>query len=316
MANNPYISSVTLPSGSVYDLKDQGARDLIAELQENAKFIGVTSTELSDGATTNPIIVEGESVTAKSGDWTISDDTKKEFIFNGTTWQEFGDMSDLGSLAYKDEASGIVGVPTSATFTGTNGSVSVSGVASGNINLTKNTVTVSSSESGAVTYTPSGSNAASNVSASGSYKPEGKVSAPTISIKTAGDTATVTGIATVGTLPSAVMPTYTVSNENLTIAAGSFSAGTLPTKEEAVVCKVSDAEYEATAPNFNGTVKTVSVSGTAEAQVWIGDGARLVTDNEVATGASFEGGLITSTGTYTPHGTVGLVDSDKTVTVS
>lgn len=117
----PYISKVTLPTGNSYDIKDAEARDLIAELQRNGKYLGITTTPLTEGATTNPITIDGESVTAKAGDWVITSDEKKEFIFNGTAWQEFGDMSDLGSLAYKDSASGTVSVPTSASsgFTGT-----------------------------------------------------------------------------------------------------------------------------------------------------------------------------------------------------
>ena len=117
----PYISKVTLPTGNTYDIKDAEARDLIAELQRNGKYLGITTTPLTEGATTNPVTIDGESVTAKAGDWVITSDEKKEFIFNGTAWQEFGDMSDLGSLAYKDSASGTVSVPASADsgFTGT-----------------------------------------------------------------------------------------------------------------------------------------------------------------------------------------------------
>lgn len=313
---NPYISSITLPTGNTYDVKDAGARELIAELQQNAKFIGVTTTELSDGSTTNPIVIDGESVTAKAGDWTITDDGKKEFIFNGTSWQEFGDMSDLGSLAYKDSASGTVAVPTSASFTGTSKSVSVSGTTTGSVDVTKNTITISAAQSGETTYEPSGTNASSAVSASGSFKPEGTVTAPTISVKTAGGTTNVTGIATVGTLPSATMPTYTVSNEVLTITAGSFDAGTLPTKETTVACKTSDPVYEASVPTFTGGNQTVSVTGMAAAQVWSGDAVRLVTDSEVATAASFVGDTMSSTGTYQPEGSVTLTDTNKTVTVS
>lgn len=93
----PDISELKLPSGTVYQIKDTQAR--------SAKgWIGITTTALTDGATTNPITINGQSVTAVEGNITSYDET--EFIFNGTVWQEFGDLSDLGTLAYKDSASG------------------------------------------------------------------------------------------------------------------------------------------------------------------------------------------------------------------
>ena len=95
----PDISRITLPSGTTYDIKDSQAR--------SAKgWIGITSTELEDGSTTNPITIGSSSVTAAAGD--ITSYNNIEFIFNGTFWQEFGDLSDLGELAYVDTAVGKV----------------------------------------------------------------------------------------------------------------------------------------------------------------------------------------------------------------
>lgn len=95
----PDISQITLPSGTTYDLKDAQAR--------SAKgWIGVTTTELEDGSTTNPITINNVSVTAVAGN--ITSYNEQEFIFNGTVWQAFGDLSDLGDLAYADTASGSV----------------------------------------------------------------------------------------------------------------------------------------------------------------------------------------------------------------
>ena len=101
MAN---IKRITLPTGTTYDLVDQGARDLIDELSGYTAFLGVTTTALTDGATTNPIVINGQSVTAVTGN--IVTYGSAEFIFNGTAWQEFGDLSGLGALAHKDNASG------------------------------------------------------------------------------------------------------------------------------------------------------------------------------------------------------------------
>lgn len=93
----PDISKIKLPNGNVYDIKDEQAR--------SAKgWIGITSTPLTDGATTNPIVIGSSSVTAGAGD--ITSYNNIEFIFNGSTWQQFGDLADLGDLAYVDTASG------------------------------------------------------------------------------------------------------------------------------------------------------------------------------------------------------------------
>ena len=108
------ISKITMPSGNTYDLKDAWARQQIAGLSNVTRYIGVTTTALTDGASTNPITINGESVTAVTGDMTIytsgsgASAVNKEFLFDGSVWQELGsiDFSNLGDLAYKDTASG------------------------------------------------------------------------------------------------------------------------------------------------------------------------------------------------------------------
>ena len=54
---------------------------------------GVTTTEITDGASTNPVVIDGKSYTAKSGDMVTYNST--EFVFNGTVWQEFGAASTI-----------------------------------------------------------------------------------------------------------------------------------------------------------------------------------------------------------------------------
>lgn len=95
------ISQITLPSGTTYDLKDTVARQAASG---GITLKGVTTTELVDEATTNPITINGESYTAVAQDAVFYG--KKEFVFDGTKWHEFGDMSGLGDLATKDNASG------------------------------------------------------------------------------------------------------------------------------------------------------------------------------------------------------------------
>lgn len=97
----PEISKITLPSGTTYDIKDTVARQTAAG---GIQLKGTTTTALTDNATTNPITINGESYTAVNQDAVFYG--SKEFVFDGTYWHEFGDMTGLGALAAKDSASG------------------------------------------------------------------------------------------------------------------------------------------------------------------------------------------------------------------
>lgn len=235
MAN---IKQITLPSGTTYDIVDQGARDLIEELSGYTAFLGVTTTALTDGSTTNPITIGGQSVTAVTGN--IVTYGSKEFIFNGTAWQEFGDLSALGDLAYADTASasykpaGSVGLtttaktPTLTKSTGTSSDYTVKEVSSVSVGTTTATPTITISEG-----------------ASGNgYQVKGTVSTPTITVTPS--TTTVNSITAVGTLPTF---TATVENENLTLG---FSQGTLPTKGANVTVATGISSATATQPTFTG----------------------------------------------------------------
>lgn len=255
------ISKITLPSGTTYNIKDQGARDLIDEMSGYTDFLGVTTTALTDGATTNPIKINNVDVTVKKGN--IATYGSAEFIFNGTAWQAFGDLSGLGDLAFKDTASGsgTVAVPKTytTTVTPTTTTKYVAGSATGGGSASKSTVTVSKAASGTATYTP-----------------EGSVAAPTISVKTAGSTTTVKNptaktVVTDMAVASPASATATgelvycsVSNETLTLSKFVETTGDSITTANVTV-KNGDAAYQATAPAFTGT------------------GARLQTDSDVYT---------------------------------
>ena len=106
---NAVISSLTVPvnvSGTItnvtYDIKDAEARSRISELGKALYWMGVTTTALTDGATTNPITINDESVTASAGG--VAQYNGTEFAFDGTNWQLLGDGT-LGSLAYQNSAS-------------------------------------------------------------------------------------------------------------------------------------------------------------------------------------------------------------------
>ena len=283
MAN---IKKITLPSGTTYDIVDQGARDLIDEMSGYTDFLGVTTTALTDGATTNPITINGASVTAKKGN--IVTYGSAEFIFNGTAWQLFGDLSGLGDLAFQDTASGTVAVPKTYTTTVTPSTTTkyVASSAAGGGSATKGTVTVSKASSGTATYTP-----------------QGTVGTPTITVTPSTTTKYVASSSTGGgsvTAGTAASFTATVSNETLTLG---WSANT-PTA--------------VTLPSFSSqTIATGISSATSSQPSWTGTGARLVTDSEVYTSVtmpSFSSQTI-ATGISSASTTTATTEN-KTVTVS
>ena len=259
------ISKITLPSGTTYDIKDAVARSAIG----GAIIIrGTTTTALTDEATTNPIQINGESYTAVANDAVFYG--KKEFVFDGTYWHEFGDMSGLGALATKDSASGSytpAGTVSQPTFTGS------SMTATGNFTPT-GTIAVNASSGSGTAYTPEGSISVNAASGTGtSYTPEGSVAAPTISVKTAGSTGTVhnptkvtvaktvVAAAPGATAPSNAITYYSVSNETLNLYQLGYTTGDSITTSDLTV-KTGDAAYEATAPAFTGTEKKLAFSGT------------------------------------------------------
>lgn len=280
------ISKITLPSGSVYNIKDEQARADIAAIQGaiagGVTFMGETTTVLTDGSAAASITVNGNNITSVKGYLVVYN--SKEFVYDGTKWIELGDLSLIGALGYKDNATATyqpAGTVSQPTFSGSETTSTGTFTPAGNVNLTNSNqnVTVAPAASGAATYTP-----------------EGSVSAPVISVATAGSTTTVNSITDVGTLPAL---TTTVSNENLTIG---WSAGSLPTKGNNQTVKTSDATYEATAPSFTGT------------------GARLITgDISIPSSASFSGteGNISVKGT--PSGSISqptFSGTEVTITVS
>lgn len=124
-----YLSKLTV-GGTQYDLKDAKAWSDIADIKSSITaamhWLGYTTTALTDGATTNPIIIDEASVTAKAGDVVAvagsgsGSAADKEFVFNGTKWQEYGSTGSLKALAFKDSATG------SVTAAGTNAASAVS----------------------------------------------------------------------------------------------------------------------------------------------------------------------------------------------
>lgn len=224
------ISQFTMPDGNIVELKDKVAREAVAG---GTHFLGVTTTEVTDGSAQTSVLIGEESKTVANGDIVVKGN--KEFIYaeSDLKWHELGDVTNLGSLALKNSASGLYtpAGTVEATFTGTNASFTPAG-------------TVSKPN---VTVTPTTANVKE-------FDQAGSVSA---------------GVAASMTLPTL---TFTPdNNENLTISwdQGSFTANTptsvtLPTSKETAVMTGVSAELEST-PIFSGTEGTVSVAGSISA---------------------------------------------------
>lgn len=105
------IDGMGIPNGSVYTEVDTGKTYMFdydnatwyevaiggggGGTQGGIVLVGETTTALTDWATTNPITVDGQSYTAQANDAVIY--LNKEFLFDGTKWHEFGDLSGLAS---------------------------------------------------------------------------------------------------------------------------------------------------------------------------------------------------------------------------
>ena len=140
----PTIMKVTLPSGNTYYFKDEDVRNWVGDgvtsgaekrlsdvesavsaLANATHWLGITTTSLEDGSTTNPITINGSSVTAVGGD-IVQDSNGQEYIFsdkvNPNAWQQFGaSIGTLKSFAFVD--TGYV----TLTPSGSNSSSSVTG---------------------------------------------------------------------------------------------------------------------------------------------------------------------------------------------
>lgn len=362
----PYISTITLPNGQKYDIKDQEARDLIASIVAG----GLTFVVSADASNTPAGITWIKDDTTITGVLVASSDTKAYIYLvphekTGTTvdyyreyvtvnfgteqspvwaWEYLGntdiDLSNLGALAYKDSASGTIGVTTADSGTFSNGSVTASAtytpVGSVSVTLAQTATAASLTKSD---YTPAGTVSKPNITVTPSTATvEVKDAAGTV---TAGSAASFTsgsfsgGSFTQGT-DQFTAPTWTatvpesepgVSTENLVFSftAGSFTQGsdsftaathgadtftantptsvTLPTFKNQTVMTAASAELEA-APTFTGTTATEAlVTGVNY-------------DKATVDSQSFTGTEATISSTGTASGDVTLTKTEKTINVT
>lgn len=85
-----------LPPNSRVEFYLTQVKEYIERLATGAtRPIGETTTPLTDGATTNPIVIDGESYTAQINDLVFYQN--KEFLFTANGWREVGDITNLNA---------------------------------------------------------------------------------------------------------------------------------------------------------------------------------------------------------------------------
>lgn len=306
----PTLKAMTLPSGNTYWLKDDEVRQWIGtgtssgaeyristlesdvqKLSNATHWLGITTTAISDGSTTNPITIGGNSVTAVSGDIVSYNDA--EFIFNGTAWQELGvSIGALKAFAYVDTGTvtitpagsnssssvtfsggttdSVLGADT--TFTNSTSAVSFSGGTDDTVLGADTTFTNSSS---AVTFSggtndsvlgadTTFTNGSSSVSFSG--QTDGKL------VKT-----TVPNVTSAGTAASW---SATVTDEVLTFA---WTANTPATLGTAIGVATGAIDANGT----GDTVVTAVGTGTAAAQtITVGTNDKVTAITDIGTGTA------------------------------
>lgn len=81
------VSIITLALAKAY------TKSSVAALEQVVRYIGVTTTAISDGSTTNPITIKGQSVTAVAGDTVFYNGTS--YAWDGNAWQEVMNIAEI-----------------------------------------------------------------------------------------------------------------------------------------------------------------------------------------------------------------------------
>ena len=232
-----YISKVQL-SGGTYFIKDTEAHEKLAGLTGAMHFVGTSSTD----PTKEVPAVAGHTGAFAAGDVVVYTPTGKqecEYVYNGSTWQEFGSTGSLKALAFKDSASG---------------NVTVSGTAAAQV-FSGTQETLEHDVTGASVRVEGNYDKPNDISID--YTPEGTVSAPDVTLSTG----TAIASATPGSVKDGSAASLSYNNSTIkgisTVTSGSeaklsyssvkssyvesFNQGTLPsiTKSDAKASYIS-----------------------------------------------------------------------------
>lgn len=350
--SSPVTAKMKLPSGNVYYFKDADVRawigtgsssgaeyriteleDAIEKLSNATHWLGITSTSLTDGATTNPITIGGASVTAISGD-IVQDSYGTEFIFNGTAWQQLGaSIGTLKAFAFVDEGEVTItpkgtvpsGTVTFAahttdkvlgedtTFTATGADVSFG---------TPTTATVLTSSVKATVPKPSGTKKYLTASASGGAVSVGTSASAITGLGTA-STADIPNVTSAGTAASWSITVNGSDAEQLDISWTPNSPATLGTAITAVTGYASpttDTFAKTVSMTTQPTVTLTSASSTSTGAVEYISALSTSGTNDVTFDTTTSGhtaSAITALGTKTvtqPTITVGTNDKVSAIT--
>ena len=234
-----YISKVQLSDGT-YFIKDTEAHEKLAGLTGAMHFVGTSST---DPTSAKGPTVAGHTGAFAAGDvvvYTPAGKQECEYVYNGSSWQEFGSTGSLKALAFKDSASG---------------NVTVSGTAEAQV-FSGNQETLEHKVTGASVNVEGSYDKPNDISID--YTPEGTVSAPVVTLSTGSAIASVIdGSVNAGSAASLTYNNSTIKGVS-TVTSGSeakldyssvkssyvesFSQGTLPsiTKSDAKASYISE----------------------------------------------------------------------------
>ena len=239
------ISKFTMPDGNVMELKDKVARQAVLG---GTFFLGVTETPIEDESAQTIVVIDGQEVEVRNGSIVVVG--VKEFIYSEKDhkWHEFGDVTNLGALALKNEAAGMYtpgGTISQPVFTGTD-----------------------------ISYTPSG-----NIS-----KPDISVTPTMYNVKEiVTEGSVVSGTAASATM-SAMEFDYDAESQHLTLnwSAGSFTPNvpttvTMPTVQQVSVVSGITAQLAST-PIFTGTSIRLPVEGSVSQPIFTGTRATIVVE--------------------------------------
>lgn len=224
-------------------------------------YIGTTTASITDGNTSKPSDVTGTGASGAlaSGDVVISGE--KEFVWNGSKWQEFGSTGSLKALAFKDNATAsyqpagtlTITLPTASKNVVSSVSTAsknvVSSVSTGSINSTTGTTTATTVVTGVTT-------AAQTIATGGS----------TTTVKTVNTAATqvVTGVTTAA---QTVITGSSVANEILSFTTASIGKTTAVSTASLVsvtpYTTINTASINKVTAVNTGSVNSTTVATTA-----------------------------------------------------
>lgn len=319
-AYTSYINKITLPTGGVYWLRDEQARELIQSLTGGAMtFEGVSNDyhdlyDYSHQATIS--MSSGNTFTATRPGQVVIRDDGKEFIWatigTDSMWQEFGDMSALKSFAYANTGTGTytptgtVSQPT-ATFSGTQATIKATGTPSGTVSKptfsgTQATIKTSGTPGGTVSK-PTFSGTPATISVKGTptgkvpYTPAGSISlSQQASLSLTQDT--VNEISNLGALPTTASQTVVTgvtggaaaTTKGQTVVTGVTGGAAATTKSQTVVTSADiSSTFSPSTVNltvFDSIGTNVSSAGTTINKVTARGSLPSTTNQTVATASS------------------------------